>query len=185
MNEKNKPKEDNVYNIVLPILVIIAVVGLCYLGFLLYDDYQNTIADYEEQIENLHSTINLKTQSLNEYKDKVNSMDKQINFMDDYVAICPADGKGLYHRYTCTQYDHSVSFYIYNISNAEQENFYPCPYCENKDNSLTVKNSDVVYITNNGSKYHRNNCSYLKSKKAITKEQAITKGYTACSRCNP
>ena len=50
----------------------------------------------------------------------------------------------------------------------------------NNDQSYTV------YITNTGSKYHSASCSYLrKSKIAITLNEAKSKGYTACSKCNP
>lgn len=53
-------------------------------------------------------------------------------------------------------------------------------------NSTTQKTSRTVYITNTGSKYHRSWCSYLRqSKKTISLNNAINKGYTACSRCNP
>lgn len=46
--------------------------------------------------------------------------------------------------------------------------------------------SATVYITDTGSKYHRGSCSYLRSSKySISKNSAISQGYTACSRCNP
>ncbi|MDD2971833.1 MAG: hypothetical protein PHE02_06860 [Lachnospiraceae bacterium] len=42
----------------------------------------------------------------------------------------------------------------------------------------------TVYITNTGSKYHTDGCRYLaKSKHAISLQDAINSGYTACSRC--
>jgi micrococcal nuclease len=45
---------------------------------------------------------------------------------------------------------------------------------------------DIVYITNSGTKYHRDGCSSLsKSKIPISRADAIAKGYTACSVCNP
>ena len=48
------------------------------------------------------------------------------------------------------------------------------------------RNSYIVYVTNTGTKYHRANCSYLRSSKiAKSIEDAIAEGYTACSRCNP
>ena len=47
------------------------------------------------------------------------------------------------------------------------------------------EDSYTVYITRTGSKYHRSGCSYLKSKIAIEKKDAIAQGYTACSRCKP
>nr|DAW41658.1 MAG TPA: DNA methyl phosphotriester repair domain protein [Caudoviricetes sp.] len=44
--------------------------------------------------------------------------------------------------------------------------------------------SQMVYITNTGEKYHRNGCQYLRqSKIAISLDDAINQGYTACSRC--
>lgn len=45
--------------------------------------------------------------------------------------------------------------------------------------------SDVVYITKSGTKYHKAGCSYLKSSIEISKSDAIARGYSACSRCNP
>ena len=47
-------------------------------------------------------------------------------------------------------------------------------------------NSYVVYVTPNGKRYHKKDCSYLKSTVFIMDVQdAIKAGYKACSRCNP
>lgn len=44
----------------------------------------------------------------------------------------------------------------------------------------------TVYVTNSGTKYHRNGCQYLsQSKIAKTLIQAKAEGYTPCSVCNP
>ncbi|TXD67792.1 hypothetical protein [Aequorivita lipolytica] len=44
----------------------------------------------------------------------------------------------------------------------------------------------VVYITKTGTKYHKGTCHYLKkSKIEISKSDAKSAGYTACSVCNP
>lgn len=55
--------------------------------------------------------------------------------------------------------------------------------------TTTIKpttNSVTVYITNTGSKYHRSGCRYLsKSKIPISLSDAISRGYGACSVCNP
>lgn len=45
--------------------------------------------------------------------------------------------------------------------------------------------SDVVYITNSGDKYHRENCRHLKSKIKTTREDAQKAGKTACAVCKP
>ena len=54
-------------------------------------------------------------------------------------------------------------------------------------NYYTSSPSDsyTVYVTNTGSKYHRAGCSYLKSSNAISLSDAIARGCTPCSRCNP
>lgn len=46
--------------------------------------------------------------------------------------------------------------------------------------------SDIVYITKTGTKYHRAGCRYLsKSSIPITRQEAIARGYTPCSVCKP
>lgn len=46
--------------------------------------------------------------------------------------------------------------------------------------------SDVVYVTNTGTKYHKSTCRYLsKSKIKTTRGQAEKDGYTACKVCKP
>jgi len=47
-------------------------------------------------------------------------------------------------------------------------------------------NSQSVYTTKTGEKYHSTNCRYLKhSKKEMTLQQALDLGYKACSVCKP
>lgn len=44
----------------------------------------------------------------------------------------------------------------------------------------------TVYITKTGGKYHTSNCRYLRqSKISISKKEAVSGGYTACSVCKP
>ena len=44
--------------------------------------------------------------------------------------------------------------------------------------------SETVYVTDSGSKYHRWGCRYLwNSSNAISLDDAIARGYTACSKC--
>lgn len=45
--------------------------------------------------------------------------------------------------------------------------------------------AQMVYITKTGSKYHRDGCSYLKSRIEISLEDAKARGYEPCSRCGP
>jgi hypothetical protein len=44
----------------------------------------------------------------------------------------------------------------------------------------------TVYITKTGQKYHADGCQYLsQSKIPIKLSEAVAKGYTPCSKCNP
>ena len=45
--------------------------------------------------------------------------------------------------------------------------------------------SGTVYITDTGTKYHREGCRFLKSKYAISRSDAIKNGYEPCGVCNP
>lgn len=58
--------------------------------------------------------------------------------------------------------------------------FYACVPFVNADNG-----SMTVYVTNTGYAYHREGCSYLRSKNEISLAQAAARGYSPCSRCKP
>lgn len=188
----NSERGNKIYNIVFSTLVIIAIIGACFLGYLMYEEYQDTISNYEEQIDKLHSTVSNKNQEVSKYTEKINAMNSQISFMDSHVAICPNDGTGLYHKYNCEHLDLS-SYFVYNTEQALSKGYKACQYCSNSSNTYTsydrfkenVEQDEIVYITDTGSNYHKESCSYLKSKNAITKEKAQNEGYTACSRCRP
>jgi hypothetical protein len=45
-------------------------------------------------------------------------------------------------------------------------------------------NEDIVYVTKSGKKYHKDDCTYLKSSKIMMSlEQAVMEGKEPCSRC--
>ena len=44
---------------------------------------------------------------------------------------------------------------------------------------------EIVYRTRIGTKFHKENCSYLKSKIEVTVSEAIAMGLEPCSRCQP
>lgn len=50
----------------------------------------------------------------------------------------------------------------------------------------TFSPSDIVYVTQTGSRYHRYGCRYLsRSSIPISRSQAVASGYEPCSVCNP
>lgn len=58
-------------------------------------------------------------------------------------------------------------------------------YCTEGENpNLSEENSETVYVTDTGKKYHKDGCGYLsESKHPIDMDAAIAKGYDPCSRC--
>lgn len=44
---------------------------------------------------------------------------------------------------------------------------------------------DTVYVTPSGKKYHRSDCRFAANAKSISLDDAVRKGYAACSRCKP
>lgn len=139
-----------------------------------------------EQIYSLNNSITKLRQESNNYLEKISKYEEQIEFMDNHVAICILNGNGLFHKCGCKEVDwnKSFSFVVYTNKQATNNGFSPCYYCSNLDNTIDNR-VEVVYVTNTGSTYHRNNCSYLKSKNAITKDEAIRRGYSSCTRCLP
>ena len=61
----------------------------------------------------------------------------------------------------------------------------PTEKVEDKQPSVSDNQSQVVYRTRTGKKYHRSGCSYLKSKIETTVSEAQAMGLGPCSRCNP
>ncbi len=48
------------------------------------------------------------------------------------------------------------------------------------------KTGNIVYLTNSGTKFHRDGCSSLsKSKISISYEDALARGFEPCGRCKP
>lgn len=84
------------------------------------------------------------------------------------------------------------------IKDAIQRGYTPCSVCNppivkiekakkvEKPKSTDTRGDIIVYITKTGTKYHRGSCSYLRSSKIPIKlKDAVARGYTPCSRCNP
>lgn len=166
---------------IIGIIILLSLVS--YIGYNEYSNMKNQINHYKSVIDDKNKLISDYQKEVSNYQEKIDNYNIQIRFMDEHVAICPLDGSGLYHKYGCEHLDLS-SFMIYNSEQAPNEGFRPCYYCSELDNTSNLE-TEIVYITDTGSKYHKSNCSYLNSKKSITKEKAIEQGYTACSRCNP
>lgn len=78
-----------------------------------------------------------------------------------------------------------------NIDTSAQPNAPPTDETEEQETTkaeLSAENlqGETVYITNTGTKYHRDGCRFLsKSKIAVLLEKIDVEKYAPCSVCNP
>ncbi|MDP8265862.1 MAG: hypothetical protein P9M07_02815 [Candidatus Aceula meridiana] len=51
--------------------------------------------------------------------------------------------------------------------------------------TTTAAFAESVYVTENGSKYHKEDCRFIKNRESqeMKKADAVTAGYAPCSRC--
>ena len=183
MKKKIVSNNTALFSILITLIVILSSFLFCYI-LLQNNKLKNDLELKTLEVDNLNTTIYELRQKNSELLRKNFKYSLQTIFMDKYVAICPADGTSLYHKFNCSHYDSSDSFLILNIPSAKSQGYSPCYYCES-DSTFQNSNNEIVYVTDTGSRYHRSWCSYLKSSNAITKQKAIEQGYSACSICNP
>ena len=51
--------------------------------------------------------------------------------------------------------------------------------------AYSVPDDTIVYVTPSGTKYHRKDCTYTTATSSLTIQEAESRGYGPCSRCNP
>jgi len=92
--------------------------------------------------------------------------------------------QGYGHAYTAFPFKYLEEFRQYEREARENQRGLWAPREEEK--KPKVSEDTTVFITRTGKKYHADNCRYLsKSKIPITLKDAIERGYTPCSVCNP
>ncbi len=103
------------------------------------------------------------------------SSDENIAYVEGGVLKCVNDGE--------------CFLYAYDVKSGVKSNRIKVqvvePRKEEKAESKTeFKDSDVVYVTKSGKKYHTADCSFLKKTKlAVTKREAEQSGKTPCTKC--
>ena len=113
--------------IVLSVLLAISL-AVMIRQLVIHRDMTEAMANLETQIDEQEAIIYELDYEVWELNTIVDSFYDEISFFRSYAAIVPDDGTDLYHSYICEDLDTS-SFWIYNISAAEQKGYYPCPKC--------------------------------------------------------
>ena len=140
--------------------LIIIVIALIFTVGIYYEN------KYENKLEELNDKINSTEELINELKVEIENKDLKISNQEDEIE--------------------SLQNKLDNLSSTDSNtDSEPVIFTDGPSNSGTDLTEEIVYITNKGTKYHRSGCSYLKSSNPITKKDAISQGYSPCSRCNP
>lgn len=125
------------------------------------NEYLSRIKELTNNKIGLEIKLNEKDKRLSNLKDQQSTIDdlnKLLDEKDDTISDLKKQIES-YKSYEDTYYDSDYS---------EENNTY------------------TVYITESGSKYHKDGCRYLwNSKIAIDINDAIAEGYEPCSVCNP
>ena len=143
-----------------------------------------------KDLENSNQVLTSENQQLTEKLNSASSIDelqKAIDEKSQYILNLEAQVGNLTAQKAQVEAQNGI---LQQQLNNVQKSSSTSSATTNKSTKSTTENntdtSSTVYITDTGSKYHRGSCSYLRSSKhSISKNSAISQGYTACSRCNP
>ncbi len=74
-----------------------------------------------------------------------------------------------------------------NQEEAEAKGLTACLRCLGKAQISSTEESDVVYVTKSGNKYHKPDCNLIKNRKTskVSIEEATSKGLEPCGKCFP
>ena len=152
--------------------------------------YESRVEELEEEIEeknteiqNRNNSINTITEQNKELEEKISNLTNQKSSLEEQVSNLTSQKSSLEAELNALKAA-SASAVTETASSSTKSTVTKksIPQTPNVSDS----NSYTVYITNSGSKYHRAGCRYLKSSQIeISKSDAISRGYTACSVCNP
>ncbi len=140
------------------------------------DDLNSKLIDSNKTIKDLNTKLNIKD-------DDIKSLEKvNQSLLDEKTKLEEENKKLETENKTLETEKQTLNQEIEQIKSSKINNS-----SSSKSSSITSNtntNSEIVYITSTGTKYHRDGCSYLKkSKIQTTLSSAQSRGYTPCSRC--
>lgn len=156
-------------------------------------DLENQISALQEEKQSLQTSSSSESlqQQLSSLQTEKESLNTQLSDANTKIESLESEKTNLSGQITSLQQQVSSlesekSNLSSQVSSLQQQTTVSTSTSSNSSSTdSTQTNSETVYITKTGDKYHRSGCSYLKSKIEIDKDAAISRGYTPCSRCNP
>ena len=152
-----------------------------------YDDgYQACLNDIEEDYENnpdsVYEPVVLEVEDIYPAIFYVDTEETPLNIREDPQQ----DSKILGQIPKGANIEISDEFNGFGyVAYGDVEGWVNLDYCTEGENPNPPAEyfGETVYVTDTGSKYHRDGCSYLKSKNKISLDEAERQGYEPCSRC--
>lgn len=145
------------------------------------------VEELTKQIEELKVQITTVNNRLEENQKKLEEKSKEITTLQEEKTKLESEKQTLNQKIEelITSKTNKTSTQMSTSSSLSSTTKASNNSSSNTEN-VSTSNSYTVYITDTGKKYHSASCSYLKkSKHAISKDSAISQGYSACSKCNP
>lgn len=111
--------------------------------------------------------------------------DADLMFTGDYIKERVADiDSGIYFDYDTGESGNIRDENKENISNTSDESQKEPTQNEDNSSELDTEIAENVWISENGTKYHRkSSCSNMESPKEVSKSEAEKMGYTQCKKC--
>lgn len=168
LRKKNRRDKGNLIALCVVLLVAALVLGTCYVttneGYKYAREQVLSLESELEVLQRKYTDLEQNAKNVDELEAENASLERRVDEQDAEILGL----KATLAAYSSGSSGSSVS--------------------SGSSGSTTSSTSDTqsvtVYITNTGSKYHKNGCQYLReSKNAVTLAQAKSWGYTPCSRC--
>lgn len=90
---------------------------------------QKSNTDLKEEIAELERKISDLEEENKQYYDYWVDSFNEIAFYDEHIVFVADNGTNLYHKYDCSIFQNSESFWAYNTEAAEYEGYRPCSNC--------------------------------------------------------
>lgn len=172
----------NALKIALVVVLLLGAAGSGFLGYSLYDarmensllaDQMNVqTSSMAAEIEDLNHTISSLESSSGDKDSKIEELEAKVETLEAQVETLETE---LAEKSTASVSQSTSSSSTQTSSQSGGSS---------GGSSSSDTQSQTVYITRTGSKYHRNGCQYLRqSQIAISLSDAKARGYTPCSRC--
>lgn len=89
---------------------------------------ETKISSLQTELDNAQTKLDALTSENSALRTELSALRSDMNFLNSRIAFINTDSK-TYHTYDCSYFTTSKSWIAYNVSNAKQNGYTPCPHC--------------------------------------------------------